>query len=81
VSAPVDPTQHHLHGRRRSLHRKPLAPAGVEPDRPWRRSVADVLFGTMVINVPPPQPHRASAAPMYSPDDAEFGLRPRRISR
>jgi uncharacterized RDD family membrane protein YckC len=45
---------------------------------PRGQSVADIVFGTIVVNSPPPQPHRAPAAPMYSPEDAEFGPRPRR---
>jgi uncharacterized RDD family membrane protein YckC len=41
---------------------------------PSRRTLADFAAGTIVVNAPPPQPHRAPAAPMYSPSDAEFGL-------
>ena len=42
----------------------------------WRRSVADLAAGTIVVNAPVPQPHRAPAAPMYSTTDREFGPRP-----
>lgn len=45
---------------------------------PWRQSLADLIAGTLVINSPPPQPHRAPAVPMYSTTDAEFGPPPRR---
>lgn len=47
---------------------------------PSRQTVADLLCRTVVVNTPPPQPHRAPAAPMYSPTDAEFGVpaRPQR---
>ncbi len=41
---------------------------------PSRRTLADFAAGTIVVNTPPPQPHRAPAVPMYSPSDAEFGL-------
>lgn len=43
---------------------------------PSRQTLSDLVSKTLVVNVPPPQPHRAPAAPMYSPSDAEFGLRP-----
>ena len=43
---------------------------------PWRRSVADLVAGTLVVRAPPLQPHRAPAYPMYSRDDNEFGPRP-----
>jgi uncharacterized RDD family membrane protein YckC len=42
---------------------------------PTRQTLADVVSRTLVVNVPPPQPHRAPAAPMYSRSDAEFGVR------
>ena len=45
---------------------------------PSRQTVADLLCRTVVVNTPPPQPHRAPAGPMYSASDAEFGVRPRR---
>jgi hypothetical protein len=48
---------------------------------PSRQTLADLVARTLVINVPPPQPHRAPAAPMYSATDAEFGVRPRVIRR
>jgi hypothetical protein len=48
---------------------------------PTRQTLADLVARTLVINVPPPQPHRAPAAPMYSATDAEFGVRPRVIRR
>lgn len=41
---------------------------------PSRQTLSDLVARTLVVNVPPPQPHRAPAAPMYSPTDAEFGL-------
>ncbi len=42
----------------------------------WRQSTADFLCGTLVIDSPSPQAHRALAGPMYSATDAEFGMRP-----
>jgi uncharacterized RDD family membrane protein YckC len=45
---------------------------------PWRQTLADFLCRTVVVRTPPPQPHRAPAAPMYSATDAEFGVAPRR---
>ena len=45
---------------------------------PWRQSVADFICGTIVVRAPPPQPHRAPAAPMYSATDAELGSIPQR---
>jgi uncharacterized RDD family membrane protein YckC len=45
---------------------------------PWRQSVADLLVGTLVVKMPPPQAHRAPAVPMFSANDAEFGVPPRR---
>jgi hypothetical protein len=42
----------------------------------WRRSVADLVAGTIVVNAPAPQAHRAPAAPMYGATDREFGPRP-----
>jgi uncharacterized RDD family membrane protein YckC len=45
---------------------------------PWRQSLADLIAGTVVINTPTLQPHRAPAGPMFSKDDAEFGTPPRR---
>lgn len=43
---------------------------------PWRQSLADLLTGTLVVNSPEPQPHRAPAVPMFSATDEEFGPRP-----
>jgi len=45
---------------------------------PSRQTLTDLVSKTLVVNIPPPQPHRAPAAPMYSPSDAEFGVRPHR---
>jgi len=44
--------------------------------RPGRRLLADSLLGTMVVVLPPVQPHRAPAGPMYSAHDREFGPPP-----
>jgi hypothetical protein len=41
-------------------------------------SLTDRITKTIVVNIPPPQPHRAPAVPMYSATDAEFGPRPKR---
>jgi uncharacterized RDD family membrane protein YckC len=51
--------------------------AGMMFTLPSRQTLADIVAMTVVVNVPPPQPHRAPAAPMYSPSDAEFGVPPR----
>lgn len=56
-----------------------LADLGMMFTLPSRQTLADLLSRTLVVNVPPPQPHRAPAAPMYSAMDAEFGVPPRRI--
>ncbi len=40
------------------------------------RTMTDRISGIIVINLPPPQPHRAPAFPMYSRNDAEFGVKP-----
>lgn len=40
---------------------------------PGRQTVADLTCGTAVVNLPPVQPHRAPAGPMFSVNDAEFG--------
>jgi uncharacterized RDD family membrane protein YckC len=45
---------------------------------PTRQSLADRIAGTVVANIPPLQPHRAPAGPMFSAGDAEFGGFPRR---
>ena len=44
---------------------------------PQRRTLADVLAQTLVINLPPPHTHRAPAGPMFSKDDREFGVPPK----
>lgn len=44
---------------------------------PTRQTLADLCCQTLVVNVPPVQPHRAPAGPMYSADDVEFGGAPR----
>jgi uncharacterized RDD family membrane protein YckC len=41
------------------------------------RSLTDRVANSLVVNIPPPQPHRAPAVPMYSATDAEFGPRPK----
>jgi uncharacterized RDD family membrane protein YckC len=43
---------------------------------PLRRTIADVVAGTVVVNRPPQQPHRAPAFPMFSAKDEEFGPKP-----
>jgi uncharacterized RDD family membrane protein YckC len=45
---------------------------------PTRRGVADRFAQTLVIKLPPLQPHRAPAVPMFSANDAEFGNPPKR---
>jgi uncharacterized RDD family membrane protein YckC len=40
------------------------------------RSITDRVARSLVVNIPPPQPHRAPAVPMYSATDAEFGPPP-----
>jgi uncharacterized RDD family membrane protein YckC len=45
---------------------------------PSALTFSDLISRTRVVNTPPPQPHRAPAAPMYSATDAEFGFRPRK---
>lgn len=44
---------------------------------PTRQTLADRAARTVVINLPPPHTHRAPAGPMYSENDAEFGVPPR----
>ena len=56
-----------------------LGELGMMLTLPSRQTITDLLSRTLVVNVPPPQPHRAPAAPMYSATDAEFGVRPQRI--
>lgn len=43
-----------------------------------RRSLTDRLSGSLVVALPPPQPHRAPAVPMFSASDAEFGHPPKK---
>jgi RDD family len=45
---------------------------------PVPRSLTDRLARSLVVNIPPPQPHRAPAVPMYSATDGEFGPQPKR---
>jgi uncharacterized RDD family membrane protein YckC len=40
---------------------------------PTGQTVADRIARSLVVNLPPLQPHRAPAVPMYSAHDAEFG--------
>ncbi|MEY4766808.1 MAG: hypothetical protein RI907_3481 [Pseudomonadota bacterium] len=40
------------------------------------RTLTDRIARTIVVALPPPQPHRAPAFPMYSRHDAEFGVPP-----
>jgi uncharacterized RDD family membrane protein YckC len=42
-----------------------------------RQSFSDIVSRTLVMKIPPLQPHRAPAGPMYSATDAEFGLPPK----
>jgi RDD family len=39
-----------------------------------RRTLTDRVFGILVVLLPPLQPHRAPAGPMYSASDAELGV-------
>jgi uncharacterized RDD family membrane protein YckC len=55
-----------------------LLEAGLLFSMASRRTGADLISGTLVVNTPPLQPHRAPAAPMYSATDAEFGYPPRK---
>ena len=43
-----------------------------------RQSASDRIANTLVVKLPPPQPHRAPAAPMFSANDVEFGAPPKR---
>lgn len=58
-----------------------LLPCGIEVIlivvSPWRQSIADLLAGTLVVQAPQVQPHRAPAAPLYSATDSEFGVPPK----
>jgi hypothetical protein len=47
----------------------------------FKQSLADLICRTLVVNAPPPRPHRAPAGPMHSSLDAEFGPRRRRLSQ
>ena len=46
-----------------------------------RRSLTDRLAGSIVVRLPPPQPHSAPAIPMFSSNDAEFGHPPKKPPR
>jgi uncharacterized RDD family membrane protein YckC len=48
---------------------------------PARRTIADRFANSLVVNLPPLQPHRAPAGPMFSAHDFEFGLPPNRPGR
>jgi uncharacterized RDD family membrane protein YckC len=56
----------------------PLVEVGLLYTIQTRTTIADAVSRTVTINNPPPQPHRAPAAPMYSATDAELGFPPRR---
>jgi uncharacterized RDD family membrane protein YckC len=43
-----------------------------------KRSLTDRIASTIVVALPPLQPHRAPAVPMFSAHDAEFGTPPKR---
>jgi uncharacterized RDD family membrane protein YckC len=43
-----------------------------------RRSLTDRIAATVVVALPPPEPHRAPAVPMFSAGDAEFGTPPKK---
>lgn len=45
---------------------------------PTRQTLADLAARSIVFDLPPPHTHRAPAGPMYSANDAEFGVPPRR---
>lgn len=45
---------------------------------PARQTLADRLSKTIVVNLPPLEPYRAPAIPMYSATDKEFGTPPKR---
>jgi uncharacterized RDD family membrane protein YckC len=44
---------------------------------PTRQTIADRLARTLVVNMPPRQPHPAPAIPMFSATDREFGTPPK----
>lgn len=46
-----------------------------------RRSLTDRIAGTVVVALPPLEPHRAPAVPMFSANDAEFGRPPKKPPR
>ena len=41
---------------------------------PSHRTVTDRILRIVVVNIPPPQPHRAPAGSMYSATDVELGV-------
>lgn len=41
---------------------------------PTRRTLTDRVLGVLVVLLPPLQPHRAPAGPMYSASDSELGV-------
>ncbi|HVK56981.1 MAG TPA: RDD family protein, partial [Burkholderiales bacterium] len=45
---------------------------------PSRQTVADRVAHSLVVKLPPLQPHRAPAGPMFSAHDTEFGFPPQR---
>ncbi len=55
-----------------------LAELHLSESDPLGRSLTDRIASSLVINIPPPQPHRAPAVPMYSATDNEFGPRPKK---
>lgn len=46
-----------------------------------RRTLADIVARTLVVAMPPLQPHRAPAVPMYSSGDTEFGHPPQKPAK
>jgi uncharacterized RDD family membrane protein YckC len=48
---------------------------------PARQTIADHVAHSLVVKLPPLQPHRAPAGPMFSASDAEFGFPPQRPPR
>ena len=54
-----------------------LADLALLHNSPTRQTVTDRIAGTLVANLPSPEPHRAPAVPMYSATDAEFGTPPK----
>jgi uncharacterized RDD family membrane protein YckC len=47
---------------------------------PTHRTLTDRALGIVMVNIPPLQPHRAPAGPMYSSTDAELGVARNRLS-